>query len=78
MIYGRFGNPLTITRRAVLQDVKALDKRTPDKTDKAAIKSGSYVVTLDNETGRESLYHLAYLRADDGSKEITAAIEALA
>jgi hypothetical protein len=73
MIYGRFGNPVTIKRLAVLADVRALDKRTPDKADKDAIRQGSYVVIEDDGTLR--LYHLAYLRADEGSAEITKAIE---
>ena len=33
MIYGRFGDPVTIVRRAVLDDVKALDGRMPDSQD---------------------------------------------
>jgi hypothetical protein len=74
MIYGRFGNVVTILRKAVLSDVKTLDKRTPDKQDRDAIKQGSYVVVQDNNTKEPRLYHLAYLRADDGIREIDAAI----
>lgn len=78
MIYGRFGNPVTIVRRARLADVKALDGRTPDKQDREALKNRSYVVVRDVESGQERLYHLAYLRADGASREITEAIEQLA
>lgn len=77
-IYGRFGAVVTIVRRAVLADVQKYDKRRPDKTDKAAIASGSYVIVRDADTGTERLYHQAYLRADDGQREISAAIEAAA
>ena len=76
MIYGRFGDPVTIKRVATLEDVKLLDGRKPDKQDRDAIEKGSYVVVAEDD-GAERLYHLAYLRADDGSREITAAIEAL-
>lgn len=76
MIYGRFGNPVTIRRLAILEDVKLLDKRTPDKADRQAIKQGSYVVICENDTHELRLYHLAYLRADGGSLEIADAIKA--
>lgn len=83
-IHGRFWaadypNLLTIERMAVLDDVKRLDGRKPDKVDREAIKLGSYVVckALDgSRAGREELYHIGYLKADDGWPEIHAAIEA--
>jgi hypothetical protein len=75
MIYGRFGNIVTIVRRGTLADVKTFDHRSADKYDRQHVKSKSYVIVKDAEDGRESLYHLAYLRADDGSKEIDQAIE---
>lgn len=75
MIYGRTGQPVTILRRAVLQDVERLDRRKPDKKDRAAIKSGSYVVVM--HAGKERLYHQAYLKADDGSYEITKTLEGI-
>lgn len=75
-IYGRFGDTVTIVRRAVLSDVMKLDKRRADKTDKKAVDAGSYVV-IKQDDGTERLYHLAYLRADGGAAEITKAIEAL-
>lgn len=75
MIYGRFGNPVTIKRIAVLADVQKFDGRRPDKHDKANVESGGYVIVDDD--GTERLYHQAYLRADDGAKEISKAIEAV-
>lgn len=77
MIYGRAGLPVTIKRRAVMDDVQKLDGRKPGKQDRDAFKNGSYIVVADADTGQERLYHLAFLRADDGSAEITRAIEAL-
>ena len=76
MIYGRFGNVVTIERMAVLADVKVLDNRRADKHDKAALVAGSYVVVRGTDD-KLRLYHLAFLRADGGSREITAAIEAV-
>jgi hypothetical protein len=68
MIYGRFGQPVTIVRRGTLMDIRELDRRVPDKQDRAALKSRSYVVVIDD--GKEYLYHLCYLRADRGALEI--------
>lgn len=80
MIYGRFGDPVAIVRLGTLDDVQSMEGRKPDQADRAAVEIGSYVVVryLDDRDGRQTrLYHQAYLRADDGSREITAAIEAL-
>lgn len=77
MIYGRGGDLITIVRVGTLQDVQKLDGRKPDKTDREAVKNGSYVVVR-FEGGEERLYHQAFIRADGGSLEITRAIEALA
>jgi hypothetical protein len=80
-IYGRFGHKLTVVRFATLDDVQRLEKRKPDQQDREAIKHGSYVITRLEEgahTGRVDIHHQAYLRADDGSREITAALEATA
>lgn len=74
-IYGRVGQRVTIKRMGTLEDVRQLDQRRPDKIDREAIRNGSYVVVLDGSL--ERLYHLAFLRADGGSLEITKAIEAL-
>ncbi len=79
MIYGRGGYPVKIKRLAVLADIKRLDFRKPDKHDRAALESRSYVVvdvTYERGDSAELLYHLAFLRADGGSREITAAINA--
>ena len=76
MIYGRSGQPVTIKRIAILDDVRRLDHRTPDKVDRAAVRSGSYVVVADDK-GLERLYHQAYLRADGGPLEIADAIIAV-
>lgn len=80
-IYGRFGVELIIKRRAVLADVKALDHRKADKQDREALALGSYwVVDFKEATGSDShdrLYHLGFMRADDGLNEIERAIIAL-
>lgn len=75
-IYGRTGDVVTILRMGTLEDVKAFDGRWPDKQDMDAVENGCYVVVKWDD-GKEQLYHQAYMRADDGSREITAAIEAL-
>lgn len=83
-IHGRFWahdypNLMSIERIAVIEDVKRLDKRKPDKVDREAIRLGSYVVckALDgSRAGREELYHIGYLKAEGGWPEIHAAIEA--
>ena len=83
-IHGRFWaddfpNLLTIERMAVIEDVKRLDKRRPDKVDREAIKLGSYVVVKSHDgtrAGQEELYHIGYLKADGGWTEIHEAIEA--
>jgi hypothetical protein len=82
-IHGRFWaddypNLLTIERMAVLDDVKRLDKRKPNKVDREAIKLGSYVVCRAHDGTRaeqEELYHIGYLKADGGWPEIHDAIE---
>lgn len=77
MIYGRFGGEVELVRVGTLDDVRSLDGRKPDKQDREAIDNGSYVVVRRRDDGKEQLYHLAYLRADGGSLEISAAIEQL-
>jgi hypothetical protein len=76
-IYGRAGQEVTIVRVGTLDDVRKLDGRRPDKQDREAVENGSYVVTRDADSGQERLHHLAFLRADGGSREVTEAIEAL-
>lgn len=75
MIYGRFGQALTILRVATEADVRQIEGRKLNKTDREALASGSYVVVAEEES--ERLYHQAFLRADGGSVEITRALEAL-
>lgn len=75
-IYGRTGDKVRIVRLGTLADVKKLDRRKPDANDREAVKNDSYVV-VQQEDGSERLYHQAFLRADDGSREITAAIRAV-
>lgn len=75
VIYGRFGDPITIVGVAVIGDVKRLTGRRPDKVDREAIKHGSYVVVR-RDNGTEDLYHQAFMRADGGISEIADAIEA--
>jgi hypothetical protein len=77
MIYGRFGDTLTLVRRAVLADVKALDGRSPDAKDLQNLAHGTYVVARAEDNGKEYLYHLAYLHADNGLAEIETALDAL-
>lgn len=76
MIYGRFGNQVVIQRLAVLGDVKRLEGRKPDKQDREALENDSYVIVTEVDTGTERLYHQAFLRADSGSVEIGAVIDA--
>jgi len=76
MIYGRFGEECEIVRKATLADVRKLDNRKPDAQDKEALKNGSYVV-IRFPGDVERLYHLAFLRADGGSLEISEAIAKL-
>jgi hypothetical protein len=72
-IYGRTGDPVTIKRVGVLADVQKLDNREPDIRDIGCLEHGSYVVV--DSHGKYRLYHQAFLRADNGSREITDAIE---
>lgn len=76
MIYDRFGCPVIIKRRAVLDDVQRLEGRRPDRTDRTMVATGSYFVVADDD-GVESLVHRTYLRADGGAHEVDGAIAAL-
>lgn len=80
MLYGRFGGEIEIVREGTLADVRKLDGRKPDKQDRDAIENGSYVIWRhagDGPEGQEHLAHLAYLRADDGFREIVDAMRAV-
>lgn len=68
MIYGRFGDTVTIVRVATLEDVK-VHHGEPDKIDRDALEDGSYVIVKQDD-GKERLYHLTYLRATRGYAEI--------
>jgi hypothetical protein len=78
VIYGRAGQVVHIVRRAVFDDVRRLDQRRATRADKAALEQGSFWVVRNVDNGSEQLYHLAYLRADGGAAEITAACEFVA
>lgn len=66
---------MTIERHALLEDVKKLDGHKPDKQDRENLANKCYIVVEDE--GKERLYALAFLRADDGAREISAEIEKL-
>jgi hypothetical protein len=75
-IYGRFGDEVKIVRMGTLDDIRRLDGRKPDKHDREALRSKSYVVVRHGD-GKEQLYHQAFLLADEGSREISRAVEAV-
>ena len=75
MIYGRWGNVVAIKRHALIEDVEKLDGRKPDAEDFANLENGCYIVV--ESDGKERLYALAFLRADDGSREVFAEIDKL-
>lgn len=77
-IYGRVGQRVIIQRLGTLKDVSKLDGRKPDKQDREAVKLNAYVVVSEAERddGKLRLYHIAFLRADDGAREIGAVIDA--
>jgi hypothetical protein len=74
VIYGRTGKVLNVLRYAVLADIARLDDREPDEKDFAAVRDHSYVVVLDPVSGKELLYHQAFLKADGGLAEIAEAL----
>lgn len=78
MIYGRVGQRVVIQRLGTLDDVRELDKRKPDQQDREAVKLNAYVVVSDADVddGLLRLYHVAFLRADNGAREIGAVIDA--
>jgi len=75
MIYGRWGDAVTVVRLATLKDVRTFDHRSPDAQDREMVRRGSYVI-LKREDGAEMLANVAFLRADGGAHEIDAAIKA--
>lgn len=75
-IYGRTGDVVTLKRIAVEGDVLKFEGRQPDAQDRMALNNLSYVV-VEQDDSIECLYHLAYLRASGGSKEIDGIIDDL-
>jgi hypothetical protein len=76
-IYGRVGQRVVIQRLGTLDDVRELDGRKPDKQDREAVKLNAYVVCSEPEyDDRLRLYHVAFLRADNGAVEIGAVVDA--
>jgi hypothetical protein len=76
-IYGRFGDALTIVRRAVEADVQKFNGQKADDRDRQALANDQYFIVKYADNGKEDLYHIGYLKADNGAQEIMAAIEAL-
>lgn len=72
MVYARFGEAVKVLRYASKEDVKKLDPPF-DKEAKKNLANKSWVV-IEFEDGRQHISHLAYLRADGGSKEIMEAL----
>lgn len=71
-IYARFGETVTVLRHATKEDVLRLDPPY-DAEAKKNLANKSWVV-IRFEDGMERISHLAYLRADDGSREISKAL----
>ena len=69
MIYGRFGDVVTIERMARLEDIRAFENRKPDAADRHNLSIGNYVITK-AANGELRLASISYLRADDGFREI--------
>lgn len=76
-IYGRCGTPVEIVRWAIIDDVKHFEGRKPDKRDRDALANDSYLIVRYTDTGREALYHQAFLRADGAAPEIATVRDAL-
>lgn len=83
-LYTRFGDKIELVRVATLGDVKTFERRKVDRADRERTKEGWRAVAryVDIESGvgrdkKEILVDAGYLKADDGSKEITAAFDAL-
>lgn len=71
-VYARFGETVKVLRYATKADVLKLDPPF-DAEAKKNLVNKSWVV-IEFEDGMERISHLAYLRADGGSKEIVAAL----
>lgn len=73
-IYARFGQVVKVLRYATKADVVKMDPPF-DAEAKKSLANKSWVVVRFVDDDREMLSHLAYLRADGGSREIMAELE---
>lgn len=73
-IYSKFGGAVTLVRFAKIEDVKTYERRRADKQDKERTADGwRFIAKYEDEPGespKQFLADVAYLRADDGLKEI--------
>lgn len=72
-IYARFGEPVKVLRYATKADVEKMDPPFDREAKKSLANKSWVVVKFDDD--REMISHLAYLRADGGSREIMAQLE---
>lgn len=75
MIYDRCGDRITMLRYASEDDVFRCEGRKPDKTDRTQLDQLSYVVVEYQDTKKEAVFHITYLKADGGAQEIDAVME---
>lgn len=68
-VYGRTGDVITLKRIATLEDFPKFETRPLDARDREAFGNLSYVIA-EQDDGTEALYHLAFVRASGGAKEI--------
>jgi hypothetical protein len=69
VIHSRFGGVVTLVRFATIGDVKTFERRKADKEDKLRTEGGWRFIAR-YEDGTEFLADVAYLRADEGLREI--------
>jgi hypothetical protein len=72
-IYARFGETVKVLRYATKADVVKLDPPFDAEAKKSLANKSWVVVKFDDD--REMISHLAYLRADGGSREIMEQLE---
>jgi hypothetical protein len=77
MIYGRFGDVVTLVRLGTTDDVRLFNGRAANGEDLRALENNAYVVVRYGDNKEEDLAHIAYLRADGGAAEIDAALAAV-
>ncbi|REK40902.1 MAG: hypothetical protein DWQ20_00810 [Actinobacteria bacterium] len=73
-IYGRFGSEVRVLGYATGRDIVQLEGRKLDQQDRNALAIGSYVLCQRVEDGARVVQHQAYMRADDGAREIGKAL----